>query len=40
MTQAQQLPHLPETIEEQQENAPDDDHRVRGEDGQIMVYSC
>ena len=33
MTQAQQLPQLPETIEEQQENAPDDDHCVRGEDG-------
>ena len=37
MTQVQQLPQLPETVEEQQENVPDDDddHSVRtvGEDG-------
>ena len=31
MTQVQQLPQLPETVEEQQENVPDDDrhHSVR-----------
>ena len=26
MTQVQQLPQLPETVEERQENVPDDDH--------------
>ena len=43
MTQVQQLPQLPETVEEQQENVPDDDHHhsVRAvgelEDGRGLV---